>query len=649
MRRLFIFSLLFVATTALAHLDRISHQGFLTRPNGTPLDTTVSITFKLYRNVGGTYMLAWQETHPAVAVSGGHFHVELGTFNPIPKEVVDHPDVQLGTTVGNNSEMTPRKDFNSVLYSYWSQGVSSTMEDETLRVMRGLVYLSDPIWSSTMTAESSFVGRRDYSAGVIITGDGEVESVRDYQVVAGFDTSGGVFGGEFRVVDSNGIVRAIIQSDGTIRNGIAGNGHTLSPNGTWQSFNNGDLVAGLDPDFELFAKSFYTRDPQTGDTIVHITFDGQILVNGENIAGSEIVRTFQGDTTVLNGIGFSTYNGVSNSSVQPDRIETGLNNGTAGHTWLPNGTWFAEQGNQVVAGLDANGEIFAKSFYVRDPATGDTLLHLTNRGHLQVDSNVTARAITGTSLNANLINGIQIVANSVVGNTQNFVETMPTYTRARRYVNGVLQSGWIFNTDGSMNQYINGVPNMAVANNGYTFFDNRVYLGPQAEENYLYWQTGYNGIQVNGDMRINGKLDVTGAVDPIIAERFTKSEGYSYERGTVIVADPNSDRYIPCSAAYQKSVVGVVSPDDDGKYGEEVLAVILGAAASPDKDGKRLEVRVKADARFGAIKRGDLLTTSTTVGHAMLASEPKIGTIVGKALESLPNGQGEIKVMVTLN
>jgi hypothetical protein len=67
-------------------------------------------------------------------------------------------------------------------------------------------------------------------------------------------------------------------------------------------------------------------------------------------------------------------------------------------------------------------------------------------------------------------------------------------------------------------------------------------------------------------------------------------------------------------------------------------------------------VRVKVDATFGSIAAGDLLVTSPTPGHAM-RSEPvslggtsvhRPGTLVGKALESLEGGRGEILVLLTL-
>lgn len=59
-------------------------------------------------------------------------------------------------------------------------------------------------------------------------------------------------------------------------------------------------------------------------------------------------------------------------------------------------------------------------------------------------------------------------------------------------------------------------------------------------------------------------------------------------------------------------------------------------------------VRCKADAGYGAIAVGDLLTVSATPGHAMRAADPQPGTILGKAVEPLAAGTGLIKVLVML-
>jgi hypothetical protein len=57
----------------------------------------------------------------------------------------------------------------------------------------------------------------------------------------------------------------------------------------------------------------------------------------------------------------------------------------------------------------------------------------------------------------------------------------------------------------------------------------------------------------------------------------------------------------------------------------------------------------------GPIERGDLLTSSSTPGHAMRASSVMLdgqeiqrpGTIIGKAVGSLASGTGIIEVFVT--
>jgi len=59
-------------------------------------------------------------------------------------------------------------------------------------------------------------------------------------------------------------------------------------------------------------------------------------------------------------------------------------------------------------------------------------------------------------------------------------------------------------------------------------------------------------------------------------------------------------------------------------------------------------VRCKVDATYAAIDVGDLLSTSPTPGHAMRAETAAPGTILGKALGSIDDGTGIIRVLVML-
>ena len=70
---------------------------------------------------------------------------------------------------------------------------------------------------------------------------------------------------------------------------------------------------------------------------------------------------------------------------------------------------------------------------------------------------------------------------------------------------------------------------------------------------------------------------------------------------------------------------------------------------------RRAAACVAADATYGRSNRR-LLVTSPTPGYAMRSKPMRLagqtmhrpGTLLGKALEALPNGKGEILVLLTL-
>jgi hypothetical protein len=61
------------------------------------------------------------------------------------------------------------------------------------------------------------------------------------------------------------------------------------------------------------------------------------------------------------------------------------------------------------------------------------------------------------------------------------------------------------------------------------------------------------------------------------------------------------------------------------------------------------KVFCKVDA-YGAVEIGDLLTTSTTPGHAMKAADPlkAFGSVIGKALRPLKWDRGLIPILIAL-
>jgi len=82
-----------------------------------------------------------------------------------------------------------------------------------------------------------------------------------------------------------------------------------------------------------------------------------------------------------------------------------------------------------------------------------------------------------------------------------------------------------------------------------------------------------------------------------------------------------------------------VDPEDPSfsEDGGEIFVVTLGTFA-----------HCKVDATKAPIAVGDLLTSSSRPGHAIKATDPKIGSIIGKALEPIKKGTGSIAVFVNI-
>lgn len=150
-------------------------------------------------------------------------------------------------------------------------------------------------------------------------------------------------------------------------------------------------------------------------------------------------------------------------------------------------------------------------------------------------------------------------------------------------------------------------------------------------------------LQVNGEIR---GTKVTAHYQDV-AEWVPSREDLA--PGTVVTLDPNVGNSVQASTMpYDTSVAGVVSAEP---------GIILGiGGASKEQVATTGRVRVKVDASRGAIRVGDLLVTSDRAGYAMRSvpvdmggiAMHRPGTIVGKALEPLAEGQGEILVLLSL-
>ncbi|HEV8428726.1 MAG TPA: hypothetical protein VGQ41_12570 [Pyrinomonadaceae bacterium] len=119
--------------------------------------------------------------------------------------------------------------------------------------------------------------------------------------------------------------------------------------------------------------------------------------------------------------------------------------------------------------------------------------------------------------------------------------------------------------------------------------------------------------------------------------------------GTVVVLDASkSNQVVASTQSYDSRVAGVISSRPGLALGEAGEGRLLVATTG--------RVKVKVDASSGPIQIGDLLVTSDREGVAMRsvplefggARLHRPGTLIGKALEPLAQGSGEILVLLSL-
>jgi hypothetical protein len=144
-------------------------------------------------------------------------------------------------------------------------------------------------------------------------------------------------------------------------------------------------------------------------------------------------------------------------------------------------------------------------------------------------------------------------------------------------------------------------------------------------------------LELTGGADLSEQFDVSGAKDEAIL-------------GMVVIIDPDNPGQLRVSdEAYDRKVAGIISGAGGVRPG------MLMAQRGSEADGANpvaLTGRVYcwADASYGRIEPGDMLTTSNTPGHAMKVADHQRaqGAVIGKAMSSLDEGTGLVLVLVSL-
>lgn len=170
----------------------------------------------------------------------------------------------------------------------------------------------------------------------------------------------------------------------------------------------------------------------------------------------------------------------------------------------------------------------------------------------------------------------------------------------------------------------------------------------------FYSDTGGDvaALSPNGDMYLVGALSTTvltirGGAD--LAEPFDMTGPDEMEPGSVVVIDEENPGKLKLShEACDTRVAGIISGAGGVKPGLRLHQE--GVMEGDHHVALSGRVYVKADASTGAIRPGDLLTTSAKPGHAMKVTDHAAsqGAILGKAMSKLDEGTGLVLTLVTL-
>jgi hypothetical protein len=97
--------------------SQMHYQGYLSSPDGSPLDTTLSMTFTIYDDSLGSNVI-WTETQPSIVVIEGLFNALLGSVIPVTDNVFLESATWLGIAVDPDPDIVPRTKLVTVPYAF---------------------------------------------------------------------------------------------------------------------------------------------------------------------------------------------------------------------------------------------------------------------------------------------------------------------------------------------------------------------------------------------------------------------------------------------------------------------------------------------------------------------------------------------------
>jgi hypothetical protein len=349
----------------------------------------------------------------------------------------------------------------------------------------------------------------------------------------------------------------------------------------------------------------------------------------------------------VNGIVRSTRSGIAPQYIQLNGGDSGSIKLTAQSTATAEKTLFIENlSGEATPGANNNLQ-----FVLGTPAARSTKMTITKDGYVGIGTAAPASLLTVATAGGN--HGIEHTGGGV---------------RLATYVGGGTGGGWLGTiSPHQLNLFVNnGEPSMTIPASGFEVRFNvaDLFLGHHSRRgspgralvdfgtslhlnfagDWATTQIGGATTYIEGDASVK-TLTIRGGAD--VAEPFGMPEQIA--KGSVVVIDDAHPGQLKLSAeAYDTRVAGIVSGANGINPG--IALHQEGVVEGGQNVALSGRVYVQADAVYGVIKPGDLLTTSDTPGHAMKVTEhtKAQGAILGKAMSGLKEGKGMVLVLVTL-
>ncbi len=612
-----------------------SYQGFLTDTNG-PVNGTISLTLRLYH--GSTTV--WGETHSAVSVQNGVYNVTIGGgtvlsgFGPFDELAFDRR-YELGVQVGGDPELTPHTPLWAVPYAH------------SLRGLRVLPH-SDP------TRAPNIVGGHDDNQiganvkGATISGGGKTGQVNEVTsewgtVAGGYENTAGQ-----AAVVSGGLVNQATAYTSTIGGGqlnMASAAQATIGGGSENSAGSQHDTIGGGFSNETSGGSGATIGGGINNTV---TGGSSPTISGgdQNNATASWATVGGGNENDATNQGATIGGGIQN-------IAGGVRSAIAG------GTNNTANGNYAAVPGGSNNEATgAYSFAAgrRAKANHDGTFVWADDTNADFASNVAdqflVRAGGGTGFGTNFPlagAGVHIQANDIqlfntaVYSDDLLVEASDAILGLYSSQGGYWGSGITLAEHGGFGLVDKwSIVRQTTLGSG----NSHLYFTYGSNSNYAA-NTALMRFDPDGDIHAAGTI-TGGGVD--LAEAFPVIGPTShYEPGDVLVISTQTTRTVEkSSTSYSTLVAGVYATKPGVLLHEGPIEGILDEKVPMGLVGV---IPTKVTGENGPIQIGDLLVTSSTVGHAMKGAPEKLGfgMVLGKALESFDgNGAGVIQVLVNV-